>query len=34
MLTIMDEFLREFYLMHDSLPSVIYSDGAGVNTSA
>ena len=34
MLTVMDEFLREYYLMHGSLPSVIYSDGAGVNTSA
>ena len=34
MLTVMDEFLHEYYRMHGSLPSVIYSDGAGVNTSA
>ena len=34
MLEVMDTFLLQYYRMHGSLPSIIYSDGASVNTSA
>ena len=34
MLAVMDKFLHKYYSMHGSLPSIMYSDGASVNTSA